>query len=72
MSKCNKIRQAWARGDRIGALRIARGFLMDPPLPRFSSAAWMHTTIQAFIVSFVKIQIKSQPPHFGCWPGSSS
>jgi hypothetical protein len=26
MSKCNKIREAWATGDRIGALRIAARF----------------------------------------------
>ena len=26
MSKCSKIREAWARGDRIGALRIAARF----------------------------------------------
>jgi hypothetical protein len=26
MSKCSKIRQAWARGDRMRALRIAAGF----------------------------------------------
>jgi hypothetical protein len=29
MSKCTKIREAWARGDRIGALRIAAR-LFDP------------------------------------------
>jgi hypothetical protein len=26
MSKCSKIREAWANGDRIGALRIAARF----------------------------------------------
>jgi hypothetical protein len=26
MSKCSKIREAWASGDRIGALRVAAGF----------------------------------------------
>ena len=26
MSKCSKIREAWAAGDRIGALRIAARF----------------------------------------------
>ena len=26
MSKCSKIREAWASGDRIGALRVAVGF----------------------------------------------
>ena len=26
MSKCSKIREAWASGDRIGALRIAARF----------------------------------------------
>jgi len=26
MSKCSKIREAWARGDRTGALRIAARF----------------------------------------------
>jgi hypothetical protein len=26
MSKCSKIREAWARGDRIAALRIAARF----------------------------------------------
>ena len=26
MSKCSKIREAWANGDRIGAMRIAARF----------------------------------------------
>jgi hypothetical protein len=31
MSKCSKIREAWARGDRIGALRIAARFFDRSP-----------------------------------------
>jgi hypothetical protein len=31
MSKCSEIREAWARGDRIGALRIAARFFDRSP-----------------------------------------
>ena len=35
MSKCSKIREAWANGDRIGALRIAARFFDRSADPDF-------------------------------------
>ena len=64
MSKCGKICEVWASGDRIGALRIAARFFDRSMDTKFSSEVWMHIIIQIFIASFVKTQIKSRPPHF--------
>ena len=56
MSKCGKIREAWASGDRMGALGLQPGFLTDPRILRFSSAVWMHTTIQTSIANLDAIR----------------
>jgi hypothetical protein len=58
-SKTDRIRTAWAAGNRIGALRIAARFFDRSLETKISSAAWLHTTIPAFTGSLARIQSKS-------------
>ena len=72
MSKCSNIREAWASGDHIGALRIAARFFdrsADTQIFKRGMDAHNHPD---FYRQRVKTQVKSQPPQFSCRLGSST
>ena len=71
MSKCGHIREAWAAGDRIGALRIAARFFdrrEDTQIFKRGMDAHNHPD---FYRQLRQNLVKSQPPHFNSWPRSS-
>jgi hypothetical protein len=71
MSKCGPIREVWASGDRIGALRIAARFFdrsVDTQIFKRGMDAHNHPD---FYRQLRQTQIKSLLARFSCWLESS-
>ena len=71
MSKCSKIREAWASGDRIGALRIAARFF-----DRSEDTQIFKRGMNAFNNPEFYRQLRQDPDQITtaalhCWLGSS-